>query len=129
MVTIFYEKSIRDDLLGEVFKKSVNDSKKHIEQVSAFWSTIMLGTNEYQSDHFNDKHKGLSVDKNNPTNNGTVNLKNKANVSKPISSLHFERWLLLFSESANIIFKEDIANQFISKSKLIASKLFKPITE
>lgn len=127
MVSIFYNKSIEDKLLSEIFIKSVKDKDQHIKQVTDFWCSIMLNTADYKGS-FKHQHEGLKVDSSKPTNDGSVNLNNQANVSKKISQEHFTRWLDLFAESANNIFVKEIANQFIKKSEVIASKMLKPMT-
>lgn len=91
-VAAFYEKGIRDPLLGSIFANSIPDLDSHIQIVRNFWSKSLLGTERYE---------GLPF---------------AAHVKLPIEPEHFQRWLELFSEAARETLPETQAEQAIAKA-------------
>jgi hemoglobin len=92
----FYEKGIRDPLLGSIFANSIPDLESHIQIVRNFWSKSLLGTERYEGQPF------------------------AAHVNLPIEPEHFNRWLELFVESARETLPETQAEQAIAKATHMA---------
>ena len=91
-VHVFYEKGLRDPLLGSIFANSIPDLDSHIQIVRNFWSKSLLGTERYEGQPF------------------------AAHVKLPIEPKHFQRWLELFIETARETLPETQAEQAIAKA-------------
>lgn len=101
LVCQFYGRVREDDLLGPVFLKALGDDwSSHLDRLSEFWSTIMLGTRSFHGNVYA-THMRL---------NG-------------IEPAHFRRWLDLFEQTANALFKQELADQFIVMARRVASSL------
>ncbi len=102
LIDTFYEKIRHDSLLGPVFLKAIdqNNWNEHLTTMSDFWSAIMLGTRRYHGNPIL-KHKSL------PSLNNFI----------------FDRWLMLFKETACEIYIQDIAGLYADKSQQIAENL------
>lgn len=104
LVHTFYSKVRADDALAPIFIGAIGNSENqwgpHLQKMCQFWSSMMLRTNSYQGTPFQ-KHMAL-----------------------PAFDLSlFDRWLLLFEQTAHEIFAPETALLFIRKSQLIAESL------
>lgn len=95
LVNSFYEKVKTDELLAPIFAH-VN-WPAHLPVMYNFWSSMLLGDQSYQGNPFQ-KHSGL-----------------------PISSHHFDRWLLLFIQTVDEHFVGVNAEEVKARAKQIAS--------
>lgn len=77
LVDRFYEKVRVDPLLGPVFAPRIDDWDAHKVLMTSFWATIALRTGHYRGNPLA-KHQPL-----------------------PIGIEHFQRWLVLWRETAN----------------------------
>lgn len=101
LVDAFYGQVRDDELLGPVFLKALGDDwDPHLERLSEFWSTIVLGTRSFHGNVYG-THMQL---------NG-------------IEPEHFRRWLDLFGQTANELFEAEQAEQFIGMARRVASSL------
>ncbi|MGN6671469.1 MAG: group III truncated hemoglobin [Candidatus Nucleicultricaceae bacterium] len=104
LVDSFYAKVRVDTLLNPIFSKAIGEDIKmwqpHLQIMYDFWSSLMLSSNRYKGNPFQ-KHIDLS----------------------PFDMTLFDTWLRLFEETAREIYIEDLANQYIEKSKRIAGSL------
>ena len=48
----FYARVRRDEVLGPLFEDAVHDWPAHLERLSDFWSSMMLGSGAYKGDPF-----------------------------------------------------------------------------
>ncbi|SDG39046.1 hemoglobin [Pelagibacterium luteolum] len=96
LVTTFYARAREDEILGPIFNRAVDDWDHHIEQITDFWSSIMLRTGRYSGRPLN-PHLRL-----------------------PIEAEHFDRWLALFEKTANDIFQPEITHEFMIRARRIA---------
>ena len=110
MVNIFYNKVIDDDKISHFFTEKLGvdiDSKEwqeHIELVSNFWAMVALDDTKY-------------------TNNPLLPHKELKNLTRD----DFNRWLKLFSESANEVYEPISAKFFIDKSVDIANNFMRKL--
>jgi hemoglobin len=95
-IRAFYEKGVRDPLLGAIFADAIPDLESHIEIVRNFWSKSLLGTQRYEGQPF------------------------AAHINLPIEPEHFTRWLELFIESARERLPQTQAEQAIAKATHMA---------
>ncbi len=99
----FYHKAQKDDLLGPVFEK-FTDFKTHLPKIYQFWYAIIR--NETQDTALLHKH-----------------------VILPIRTVHFERWLDLFTESIDNSFEGRKATKVKKRAKAIAKKLIRDLSK
>lgn len=97
MVDSFYKKVNQDALLGHIF----NDVAKvnwdeHLPKMYSFWGTLILGNQTY---------KGQPL---------------AAHIDLPIVSAHFERWIQIFDENMDSIFRGEVAEHTKLRAKSIA---------
>ena len=100
LVEKFYTAVRKDEILGPVFRKRVEDWDEHLAKLKAFWSSVVLMTGRY-------KGRPMPV---------------HAAITE-ISDAHFERWLALFAETAGTVCPPAAADLFVDRSKRIAESL------
>ncbi|KTD05004.1 group III truncated hemoglobin [Fluoribacter gormanii] len=104
LVTHFYQKVQRDEVLGSIFNDVAQvDWDEHIPLLCQFWNSIMLKTNEYHGNAYQ-KH---------------VLLKQFVHIEEA----HFVRWLDLFQEEAEFHLPAGISEEIVQKASLIAESL------
>ena len=96
LVATFYGRAREDDLIGPIFNTHVKDWDHHLAQISDFWSSMLLKTGRY---------------------NGRLM---RPHLVLPLKPEHFDRWLLLFEQTAREIFDGDVAEAFIIRARRIA---------
>ena len=104
----FYGRIRQDEMLGPVFNNAIHDWEPHLMKMCDFWSSVMLTTGRY---------KGQPM---------RAHLK-----LKTVTPKHFDRWLMLFRETAEEVCDAETAERFIEKAARIAESLqlgmfFKP---
>ena len=101
LVNEFYTKVLKDDKIGYFFNEIAHiDWKKHFPIMYNFWETILFDTMKYKGNPMT-KHIVLSK-------------------KEPMTSEHFERWLLLWNQTVNENFKGERASEAIKRAKMIA---------
>jgi hemoglobin len=97
LVNAFYGKVRKDGLLAPVFDPVVRGNwEHHLSRMTDFWSTLLLYTKKFSDDPLT-KHLPL-----------------------PIEKQHFDRWLQLFHETVDELFKGQIAENAKSRANSIA---------
>ncbi|WP_234455444.1 group III truncated hemoglobin [Thermohalobaculum xanthum] len=99
LVDRFYAKVRRDQVLGPIFEAHVKDWAPHLERMVAFWSSVALMTGRYH---------GRPV---------------PAHTPLPVTGAHFERWLVLFRETAREVCSPEGAAHVIERAERIARSL------
>jgi hemoglobin len=101
LVNEFYAKVLKDDKIGFFFNKIADiDWEKHFPIMYDFWETILFDTMKYKGNPMT-KHIVLSK-------------------KEPMTSEHFERWLMLWNETVNEHFMGNRANEAINRAEMIA---------
>lgn len=101
LVNDFYDDIRRDATLAPVFNAAIGDNwTPHLTRMVDFWSTVMLGTRNFQGNVFG-KHMLLTG----------------------IEASHFQRWLALFEISARRLFAPEVADEFMLVAGRIAGSL------
>jgi len=90
----FYDKAQKDDVLVEKFSNL--DMAQHIEVITDFWDSILFGSNRYLGDPFG-KH-----------------------VPMQLKEIHFNRWVMLFTETADELFVGDVVSEMKHRATTIA---------
>lgn len=96
LVRTFYGRAREDDLIGPIFNRAVADWDHHIDKITDFWSSMMLKTGRYD---------GRPM---------------RPHLVLPLTPAHFDRWLLLFEQTARDIFSADVAEAFMIRARRIA---------
>jgi hemoglobin len=99
LVHAFYERVRVDELIGPVFAARIADWEPHLRRMCEFWSSVALLTGRYH---------GQPVPKHMPL---------------PIDARHFDRWLALFTETADKLCPPAAATHFIERARRIAESL------
>lgn len=101
LVHQFYDQVRADPELMPVFNAAIGaDWEPHLGRMVDFWSTVMLGTREFQGNVFG-THMALSG----------------------VLPEHFRRWLALFEETAVRLFDPAVAAEFLLVARRIAGSL------
>ena len=96
LVDAFYAKVQDDAVIGPIFNEAVEDWQAHLALLKGFWASVLLGVGQF---------------KGNPL---------ETHLKLPLSREHFERWLVLFAETATELLPMEKARLFIDKSHRIA---------
>lgn len=99
LVHCFYERVRDDELLAPVFNSRVSDWDQHLGRMCDFWSSVVLMSGRYHGQPMQ-KHAPL-----------------------PVGSVHFDRWLELFRDSAHRVCPPAAAERFIERAERIAESL------
>jgi len=95
----FYDRVRSDPLLGPVFAARVSDWGPHLEKMVEFWSSVALMTGRYHGPPM-PKHLPL-----------------------PVEEQHFERWLMLFRQTAQEVCPPEGATHVIERATRIAASI------
>lgn len=101
LVDAFYAAVRGDDLIGPLFNDAIGDWPRHLEQLGAFWSSVMLTSGRY---------KGQPM---------PAHLKHKARITPEM----FERWLGLWRETTDRLMRPEDARVLQDKAARIAESL------
>lgn len=96
LVHTFYEKVRQDPDIGPIFNAIVGDWPHHLSTLKDFWSTVLLTTGRYKGDPM------------------------MTHLQLPLDPEHFDRWLLLFAETAKEVLSPQGAELAMAKSRRIA---------
>ena len=101
LVDTFYEKVRTDETIGFFFSNVVAVNwNAHLPKMYDFWENVLLHTGSY---------KGNPMD-----------VHFKVNNLHPINGIHFERWLHLFIQTIDELFKGETAERAKVRAKGIA---------
>ena len=101
VVRRFYERVREDAELGPIFNDAIKDWPEHLEKLSSFWNSVMLGTGSY---------------KGNPV---AAHLKHRDRITPQL----FDRWLSLWNRTATELLPGEEAAALQEKAKRIAESL------
>jgi len=99
LVHRFYDKVRADPMLGPIFAARITDWEPHLAQMVEFWGSVALMTGCYHGSPVT-KHADL-----------------------PVTWAHFERWLVLFRETAGQVCSPAGAAHVIARAERIARSL------
>jgi hemoglobin len=89
----FYEISRADPELGPLFEAAIKDWDHHVQVVSDFWSTALLGTKRYVGTAYA-PHVGL-----------------------PIEEHHFARWLMALDRAGKDVLPPELAERAMARAR------------
>jgi hemoglobin len=101
LVNEFYDEVRRDAELFPLFNQAIGDNwGPHLERMVDFWSTVMLGSRDFQGNVFG-KHMLLGG----------------------VEPDHFRRWLALFEATTGRLFAPELAAEFMTVARRIGGSL------
>ncbi len=100
----FYEKVKVDDTIAYLFNEVANlDWDAHMPKIYAFWEGILLGKVGFRGDVM-----GMHI---------------RLDQKEKITTQHFDRWIMLFTETVNQLYKGDKADEAINRARMIRSTI------
>ena len=101
LVERFYGRVRLDPMIGGLFNDAVQDWPEHLDRLSDFWSSVMLSTGRYKGNPMAVHHRH----------------------SAAIRPEMFDRWLLLWRETAEEMLTPGEAAAIVDKAERIAESL------
>lgn len=101
LVPAFYARIRADAVLGPIFNGAIDDWPHHLDNLQAFWSSVMLTSGRY---------KGQPM---------VAHVRHEPHMTRE----NFARWLALWSETATELLAPDAAAAFREKADRIAESL------
>jgi len=92
LVTTFYAKIRKDDVLGPIFNNRIHDWDSHLDHLTDFWESSLFFVNKYKG---NPLEKHVEVD---------------AAIDHVINEHHFGIWLNYWIQTLDELFEGDKAN-------------------
>ena len=87
LVDAFYQRVQHDTLIGGIFLGVIQDWDKHLEKMYRFWQTLLLEEYTYSGSPF------------------------PPHADMPINSIHFDRWLALWTSTVDFYFEGKVAEE------------------
>jgi hemoglobin len=115
LVSSFYEKVKKDELLGPFFMPIIKDWDAHIERLTLFWETNLFMTRKLK-----DKYYGNPLD---------VHVKVDHDNNKSITEHHFGVWLNLWFQTIDELFIGDVADNAKRRARKMSTFLYLKIFE
>lgn len=110
LVDAFYKQAVSDSVIGHFFTEVVQlDFAAHMPVMYDFWESTLLGNNVYKGNPML-KHIALSK-------------------KSPMTSVHFDRWLVLWVDTVNGLFQGQKAEEAKSKAQQIATLMQYKVAE
>jgi hemoglobin len=92
LVRAFYERAMSDAMIGYLFVDIAKlDLEAHVPVITSFWETVLLGTGDYRGGAFA-PHARL-------------------NAKSPLRTGHFDRWVAIWSQTADELYEGPVAGQ------------------
>ena len=101
LIPAFYARVRRDPLIGPVFNAAIDDWPEHLEKLTAFWSSVMLGSGRFRGNPMAAHARHVDV----------------------ITPAMFERWLAIWAEVTRELTPADAALGLQDKAGRIGESL------
>ena len=111
LVSSFYEKVKKDELLGPFFIEKISDWDKHIDHLTDFWESSLFLKTRFDGDPL---QKHIEVDAENDNS---------------ITPEHFGIWLNLWFQTIDELFKGDYAENAKRRARKMGTFLYLKIFE
>jgi len=102
LINTFYDSVKKDELIGHIFNKAIgNDWSHHLPVMYNFWDMVLFTTPGYAGSPVKahvDLHKTM-----------------------PLHKEHFDRWLVLWNETVDLLFSGEYADMAKNKAALMAN--------
>ena len=111
LVTQFYAKVRKDEVLGPFFNNAITDWEAHFEHLTTFWESTLFLQTKYRG---NPLKVHVEVDKKN---------------NNSITELHFGLWLNLWYETIDELFEGEMAQNAKHRARKMGTFLYLKIFE
>ncbi|GAA4237393.1 group III truncated hemoglobin [Postechiella marina] len=111
LVSSFYVKVRKDNVLGPFFNNTIKDWDAHLENLTTFWEASLFLKTKYLGNPL-EAHEKVDRD-----------------YSNSISELHFGLWLNLWFETINELFEGDYAENAKYRARKMGTFLYLKIFE
>ncbi|MFK7832612.1 MAG: group III truncated hemoglobin [Winogradskyella sp.] len=111
LVSKFYEKVRKDDVLGPFFNDTIKDWDAHLDHLTTFWESSLFLKTKY---HGNPLEAHTKVD---AANNNSI------------TELHFGLWLNLWFQTIDELFEGDYAENAKRRARKMGTFLYLKIFE
>jgi hemoglobin len=111
LVSSFYEKVKKDEVLGPFFNDVIHDWNEHLDRLTTFWESSLFLKTKYTGDPLK---AHIKVDKSN---------------NNSISEYHFGLWLNLWFQTIDELFEGDYAQNAKHRARKMSTFLFLKIFE
>lgn len=111
LVNTFYAKIRKDELLGPIFNRHIAEDEwpAHLSKLTDFWETNLLGVSKFKG---NPVAAHVNVDR---------------NLNYSIEQTHFGKWLQLWFETINQLYKGELANRAKDGARRMSTRQFMAI--
>lgn len=99
LVHTFYARVRSDAWLGPIFEARITDWSAHLSRMCAFWSSVVLRTGRFTGQPM------------------------RLHLPLPVDARHFDRWLVLFEQTAREVCSPEAAEVFLERARRIAESL------
>ena len=115
LVSSFYEKVRKDDVLAPFFNDVIKDWDAHLDRLTTFWETSLFMTRKLEHKYYgNPLEAHVKVDKVNDNS---------------ITELHFGLWLNLWFQTIDELFEGDYAENAKRRARKMGAFLYLKIFE
>lgn len=111
LVSSFYEKVRKDEVLSPFFNETIKDWDKHIDHLTDFWESSLFLQTRFSGDPL-EKH--IEVDENH---------------NNSITELHFGVWLNLWLQTIDELFEGDFAENAKRRARKMGTFIYLKIFE
>lgn len=115
LVTEFYKKVRKDDVLGPFFNNVIEDWDAHLDRLTTFWETSLFITKRLKTKYYGDPLQAhVKVDQENHNS---------------ITELHFGIWLNLWFQTIDERFEGDYAENAKRRARKMGTFMYLKIFE
>lgn len=113
LVTEFYKKVRKDEVLGPFFNRVINDWDAHLERLTTFWETSLFMSKKIKHKYYgNPLEVHVRVDQEN---------------DNKITELHFGIWLNLWVQTLDVLFEGEVTDNAKRRARKMGSFLYMSI--
>jgi hemoglobin len=110
LVTEFYKKVRKDDILGPFFNNVIKDWDAHLQHLTTFWDTSLFMTKKLEH-----KYKGNPLE---------VHIKVDKENNHSITELHFGIWLNLWFQTVDELFEGEVTENAKRRARKMGTFLY-----
>lgn len=104
LMTAFYDKAFADDVIGFYFTEVTHlNLEKHLPVIVDFWETVLLKSNNYH--------------------NNAMEAHRHIHALSPFKAEYFQRWVKIFTETIDELFRGDVAENAKLKATSVGSAM------
>ena len=110
LVSTFYGKVRKNNVLGPIFNNAIDDWDEHLELLTTFWESSLFMTRKLEKKYIGNPLK--------------AHVKVDADNNHSITEMHFGIWLNLWLQTIDELFKGDTAENAKRRARKMATFLY-----